>query len=140
MNKRPPNCSFFPLIFIYLAVPSLSCGMQDLSVATCGIQFPDQGSHPGRLHWQRGVLATGPLGNKTKILGSQDFPGIQWLRLHAPGAEGPGSISGRGIGSHMLQLKVCMSQMEILHATTQRPRIPHAATETQHNKININKQ
>ena len=45
----------------------LSCGMQDLSVAACkllvtadGVQFPDQGSNPGLLHWERGVLATGP--------------------------------------------------------------------------------
>ena len=138
-KKRPPNCSFLPLIFLYLAVPSLSCGVQDLSVATCGIQFPDPGSNPGPLHWERGVLATGPLGKpKTKILRSQDFPDTQWLTLHAPGAEGPGSITGRGTGSHMLQLSVCMPQMEILHATTQRPAILHAATKTQHNKIKIN--
>ena len=38
--------------FIYLAVPGLS--------AACGIEFPDKGSNLGRLHWERGVLATGP--------------------------------------------------------------------------------
>ena len=27
----------------------------------CGIQFPDQGSNLGPLHWEHGVLATGPL-------------------------------------------------------------------------------
>ena len=26
-------------------------------VATCGIQFPDQGLNPGPLLWERGVLA-----------------------------------------------------------------------------------
>ena len=32
-------------------------------VAACGIEFPDWGSNRGPLHWQRGVLATGPPGN-----------------------------------------------------------------------------
>ena len=36
---------------------------------------------------------------------------IQWLRLHASNAGGPGSISSQGTRSHMLQLK-------ILHAAT----------------------
>ena len=31
-------------------------------VAACGIWFPDQGSNLGPLHWERGVLATGPPG------------------------------------------------------------------------------
>ena len=31
-----------------------SCGMRDL--------FPDQGSNPGPLHWECGVLTTGPPG------------------------------------------------------------------------------
>ena len=31
-------------------------------VVACGISFPDQGLNPGFLHWERGVLATGPLG------------------------------------------------------------------------------
>ena len=35
--------------------------MQDLLVAACGI--PDQGSNPGSLHWEYGVLANGPPGN-----------------------------------------------------------------------------
>ena len=32
------------------------------SVAACGISFPDQGSNPGPMHWQLGVLATEPPG------------------------------------------------------------------------------
>ncbi|TEA29277.1 hypothetical protein DBR06_SOUSAS14810096, partial [Sousa chinensis] len=28
---------------------------------------------------------------------------VQWLRLHAPSAGGPGSIPGQGTRSHMLQ-------------------------------------
>ena len=32
----------------------------EVLVAACGIQFPDQGWNPGPLHWEHGVLATGP--------------------------------------------------------------------------------
>ena len=39
---------------------------------------------------------------------------VQWLRLRAPNAGGPGSILGQGTRSHMLQLK----------------KIPRAATKT----------
>ena len=31
---------------------------------------------------------------------------VQWLRLHAPSAEGLGSILGQRAGSYMLQLKI----------------------------------
>ena len=36
----------------------------------------------------------------------------QWLGLHAPNAGSPGSIPGRGTGSHM-------SQLETLYAASQ---------------------
>ena len=49
-------------IFISLATLGLSCGMQDLLVAACGIWFPDQGSNLGPLHWEHGILATAPPG------------------------------------------------------------------------------
>ena len=74
-------------LFIYLfiqAVPGLSCGTQDLRCGmrasqlwhsdfqlrhsdsqlwrACRIQFPDQGLNPGPLHWEYGVLPTGPPG------------------------------------------------------------------------------
>ncbi|TEA34995.1 hypothetical protein DBR06_SOUSAS9710069, partial [Sousa chinensis] len=45
---------------------------------------------------------------------------VQWLRLHAPNAGGPGLISGQGTRSHMLQLRVCMLQLKILHAATKK--------------------
>ena len=41
----------------------------------------------------------------------------QWLRLCTPSAGGPGSIPGQGTRSHMLQLRVCMPQLKIPHAT-----------------------
>ena len=47
-------------LIIYLVVLGLSCSMQTLVVA-CGIQFPDQGSNLGSLHWEHRVLVTGPL-------------------------------------------------------------------------------
>ena len=62
---------FFLYFFIYLAALGLSCSTQDLSsllqraeylVEPCGIQFPDQESNPGPLHWELGFLATGPTG------------------------------------------------------------------------------
>ena len=60
----------------------------------------------------------------------------QWLRLHTPNAGGLSSIPGWRTRSHMLQLSVCMPQLEILHATVM---IPCAPTKTQHTQIkNIN--
>ena len=43
---------------------------------------------------------------------------VQWLRFHAPKAEGPGSISGQGTRSHKLQVWS-----------------HNAATKTQHNPL-----
>ena len=43
---------------------------------------------------------------------------VQWLRLCAPNAGGPGSIPGQGNRSSMLQLRVHTLQLKILHATT----------------------
>ena len=36
---------------------------------------------------------------------------VQWLRLQASNAVGPGSIPGQGTKSHMPQLKVLMLQL-----------------------------
>ena len=45
---------------------------------------------------------------------------VQWLRLCAPNAGGPGSVPGQGTRSHMLQ---------------RRSKIPHATTKTQCSQI-----
>ena len=58
---------------------------------------------------------------------------VQWLRLRAPNAGGPGSIPGQGTRSQRPQLSVCMPQLKILNAAT---KIPRAATKTQHSQIN----
>ena len=75
-------------------MPGLSCSTQDLQsslqhveslVVACkllvvawGIQFPNQGSNPGPLHWEHRVLASGPLGKspsfKAKALALFYFP------------------------------------------------------------------
>ena len=73
-NPNPQNasCHFSGvsgecLVVCFSAGPGLSCGTGHLFVeagkllvAACGISFPDQGSNPGPLHWERGVLATKP--------------------------------------------------------------------------------
>ena len=62
------QCAFKKYIFMYLAVPCLSCGSWDLLVAACGIQFSNQGSNLGPLHWERGVLTTGPPRKSLNVL------------------------------------------------------------------------
>ncbi|TEA41389.1 hypothetical protein DBR06_SOUSAS7910066, partial [Sousa chinensis] len=37
---------------------------------------------------------------------------VQWLRLHAPNSEGPGSIPGQRTRSHMPQLRACTPQLK----------------------------
>ena len=41
---------------------------------------------------------------------------VQWLKLRALNARGPGSIPGQRARSHMLQLRVYRLQLKILHA------------------------
>ena len=57
----------------------------------------------------------------SKAPSTVDFPVVQWLKLHAPNAGGPGSIPGQGTRSHMLQPRVHMPQLNILHAATKDP-------------------
>ena len=81
--KMSPRCffkGFFKnILFIYLSIylfifgsagsqlrqaGSLvaACGIFFQLQHACGIQFPDQGSNLGPLHWEHGVLPTGPPG------------------------------------------------------------------------------
>ena len=50
---------------------------------------------------------------------------VQWLKLCAPNAEGLGSIPGQGTRSHMLKLRVGMSQLKILGAATKMWHSPN---------------
>ena len=52
---------------------------------------------------------------------------VQWLRICAPNAEGPGLIPGQGTGSHMLKLRVCMPHLKRSHML--QLNIQHATTE-----------
>ena len=78
--------TFFFFLSVCLAALGLSCSTQDprtslwhvvslaeackhLAVA-CGIEFPDQGSNPGPLPWEHGILATGLPG---KSLGLEHY-------------------------------------------------------------------
>ena len=54
-----PAPLYIKLFIFDLAMLGLHCSMQDLLVAACGIQFPDQGLNPRPLHWEHRVLATG---------------------------------------------------------------------------------
>ena len=46
---------------------------------------------------------------------------VQWLRLHTPSEERPGSVYGQGTRSEVPQLRVHMPQLKMLHATTSNP-------------------
>ena len=94
---------------------------------------PFQYSVPGKSHGQRSLAGYGPCGCKdtlqirlkrlsthavimnqhpeTSLVGPQKLATqgllvVQWLRLHAPSAWGPGLIPGPGTRSHMLQQTV----------------------------------
>ena len=44
-----------------------------LLIVTCGIQFPDQASNPGPLHWECRVLTTGPPGKFLEHIYTKTF-------------------------------------------------------------------
>ena len=110
-----PGCwksclSFKKYLFIYLAVLGLNCCLQGLQ----GLQLccwmwdwlPDQGWNPVPLHWERGVLATGPPGKpyKTFSFGTflQILPAramIFWLKYVFPTFSLPNPRGLPGLGS-----------------------------------------
>ena len=49
---------------------------------------------------------------------------VQWLRLHAPKAEGLGSIPGQGTRFNMPQLRVHMLHLKVPHAATKKSHVP----------------
>ena len=52
----------------------------------------------------------GKTGKRTSLV-------VQWLRLHTPNVGGLGSITGQATRPHMLQLRVHVLKLKILHAT-----------------------
>ena len=61
------------------------------------------------------------------ILTTGTFQVVQGLRICNSNAGNLGSIPGQGTRSHILQLRVCMPQLQ---------KIPHAKAKTQHNQLN----
>ena len=58
----------FLKIFIHLAVPRLSCSTWGLLwLQHVGSSSPTRDQTPGPLHWEHGVLATGPLGKSSRM-------------------------------------------------------------------------
>ena len=55
---------------------------------------------------------------------------VQWPRLQAPNAGGPGSIPGQGTQAHTSQLRALMLQLKLLDATAKTC----AAKSTHRNK------
>ena len=52
-TREAPDLTFLKNLFIWF---------RRVLVTACGTYFPDQGSNPGPLHWEHGVLTTVPLG------------------------------------------------------------------------------
>ena len=67
------------LLFIYLAALVLLASLGSFSCGS-GIYFPDPGSNLGPLHWECGVLTTGPLG-KFLISNLVSLPSILHLTV-----------------------------------------------------------
>ena len=61
----------------------------ELLVATCGIKFPEQGLNPGLLHWELGVLATGPPGKSQLPADLADMDSTQRNQRGTPPAPRP---------------------------------------------------
>ena len=55
-------CFLFKKIYIYIYIYLFIIYPHQVLVGSCGVYFPDQGSNLGPLHWECGVLATGPPG------------------------------------------------------------------------------
>ena len=66
MRKYHPALRWNFLKKIYLCSCIGSC--IGSCIVACRIWFPDQGSSPGHLHREHGVLATGPPGKPLKLL------------------------------------------------------------------------
>ena len=56
------NHYYYYLIFIYFL------WLCQVPVAARGIRFPEQGLDLGPLHWEHGILATGPPGKSQAIM------------------------------------------------------------------------
>ena len=75
-------------------------------------RFFTTSAHEGRPYWAEIYGKE----IKNKVLGTSLI--VQWLRLRAPNAGSLGLIPGQGTRSHMPQIRVRMSQLNIPNAAT----------------------
>ena len=110
LNALTKASLFLTFIVIYLAVPGLSYGMWylwsslwhagslvvacKLLAAPCGIRFPNQGSNPDPLCWERRVIAR-PLGKSLTKASQGDSAQLRW-----PPGQGPVSPTQVLPGGH----------------------------------------
>ena len=110
------KAEFFFLSYVFSSIRS-----QLILVAACGIQFPDQEWNPGPLHWEHGVLATGPPEKSRAVLFNswayEYLPG--WLLLHR--VKDKGSSRG-GVGSW----SDCARPLQAFLALTSWSRDPYS--------------
>ena len=96
-----------------------NCGNSKPKVAPWGVK--DLNPTVGTPASKTQIYLWKPMGEGTSLV-------VQWLRLHAPDARGPGPILSQGTRSHMLQLK-------ILHASTKiEDPVCHNSEPVQPNK------
>ena len=103
------------------ALTSMGCGALGQSFNLSKPQFPPLQSGGNSLHKQKGLPWRVNEIKCVKNLVQGISLVVLWLRVHAPNAGGQGSISGQGPRPHMLQLKLRMPQLKILHATIKDP-------------------
>ena len=114
VTKHPNSLDSFQLsvfIFLYIFLNIyFICARSQLqdagsSVAACGIQLPDQGSNPGPLHWEHGVLATRPSGKP---------PGKRFLKAR----KGRGSGVPDHLWTFVLTGEWCSNRVVFLESTS----------------------
>lgn len=81
------SLSYLPVLGLQLRhTGSLVVAREILAVAR-GIRFPDQRSNPGPLHWDYGILTTGPPGKSLLVCLLHRYP-------HSPCSNLTGCLSG----------------------------------------------
>jgi len=67
--KGKADCYLWTLFKNFIWLCRALVAVRGVSAVACGLWIPDQESNSGLLHWEHGVVATGPPGKST----SEDF-------------------------------------------------------------------
>ena len=102
---------FFKYFFLHLG-----CAGSQLWRA-CGIQFPLQGSNPGPLHWECGVLPTGPPGKCMDI-----FKRRQKSGEHYNEAPGTHRLASSMINAPPILFPLCLDPLPAPGYFAENPR------------------